>query len=214
MSDTQPSVFVSSARSPKWIPEQDERLKALRAELLSSGQIADLMGKTRNSIIGRLARLGLKCESQPHSPGRPRAKPSSESRGLVQRVQAAERSTGKAFANVARRVSRPPAWEPAASRPDGGISRRQQAERAAAAPPAAEPTPASAVSLLDLTADTCRWPLWGDDAPSPYQRAYCGCGVATGLAYCGFHAAICYRGTDRDTLPRRWNRGTIAVVRP
>jgi GcrA cell cycle regulator len=48
---------------------------------------------------------------------------------------------------------------------------------------------AGAVSMIDLTSQTCRWPLWEDDrAP----RLYCGAQVITGGSYCREHSGLAY----------------------
>lgn len=42
-------------------------------------------------------------------------------------------------------------------------------------------------SLLELTAETCRWPLWTDAAP---ERLYCGAISPEAEPYCAHHAGI------------------------
>ena len=50
----------ASSIPPPWTPEMDARLRELTAKEMTSGAIGKLMGKTRNSIIGRRRRLGIK----------------------------------------------------------------------------------------------------------------------------------------------------------
>lgn len=51
---------VIEFRNTKWTDEMDEKLKTLVQVRHSSAEIGDAMGKTRNAIIGRCHRLGLK----------------------------------------------------------------------------------------------------------------------------------------------------------
>jgi GcrA cell cycle regulator len=54
------------------------------------------------------------------------------------------------------------------------------------------PLPASnPCTLMDLTSQTCRWPLWSDARP---ERLFCGAIPAKGLPYCCAHSAIAYTG--------------------
>jgi GcrA cell cycle regulator len=62
--------------------------------------------------------------------------------------------------------------------------------------PAPEPHPepeapsATAVTIVGLTEDTCRWPLWNHDGSG--ERLYCGA-RAIGR-YCAYHTHIAHRG--------------------
>ena len=49
-------------KSPNYTPEQDLQLIELTKEGLSSAEIAKIIGKTRNSIIGRRHRLQFKAK--------------------------------------------------------------------------------------------------------------------------------------------------------
>lgn len=46
-----------------WTSEMDARLRDLTAKEMTAGAIGKLMGKTRNSIIGRRRRLGIKLSA-------------------------------------------------------------------------------------------------------------------------------------------------------
>ncbi|MEX0916997.1 MAG: hypothetical protein WDZ90_00515 [Candidatus Paceibacterota bacterium] len=37
-----------------------------------------------------------------------------------------------------------------------------------------EPLDGEGVVFEELRAETCRWPLWGDELPPPKERLYCG----------------------------------------
>lgn len=54
------------------------------------------------------------------------------------------------------------------------------------------------VSLLELTSETCRWPLWDADLPDKAEKMmFCGARPMEGLAYCLAHCAIAYRAPGR-----------------
>ena len=52
--------------------------------------------------------------------------------------------------------------------------------------------------LLDLTADTCRWPV-GD--PGDRKFAFCGAKPLVGYPYCVGHCLIAYRADDAAGAP-------------
>jgi hypothetical protein len=61
---------------------------------------------------------------------------------------------------------------------------------------AAEPVPKTAVSIRQLSATSCRWPLWTGETPLS-GRLYCGAQVDTqveGCSYCPRHLIRSIRG--------------------
>ena len=55
-----------------------------------------------------------------------------------------------------------------------------------------EPPPAiGGVHMLELTARTCRFPLWGFHEEPNFM--HCGAQVAKGSVYCKFHARVCHQ---------------------
>lgn len=176
-----PPLFPSSSVL-FWTSERVEKLKALQARKLSGSAIAAEFGVTRNTVLGKLARLGLKCESVP--PTRRGSRKPSLKRAVelksgskvapTRRGGDAQRRGATAF-NFGRQSARPPSHD--------------QAERVASA---ALPITASPCALLDLTNERCRWPL----GPS-MDRAELFCGspeadFAAGVVYCSAHSAIAF----------------------
>lgn len=167
----------------KWNPRRIERLIELRDQKLSALAIAAKLGTTRNSVIGKLHRMGLRLDSQapsylgeriypmarakrgPH--GRPPPVTRSQSQQCVQnefigRIRKGERlQKEKPPALIAEAIELPfaPILEPMVW-----------------------------VSLFDLAPDDCRW-VMGE----PKDMAFCGGRVASGCEYCGFHKAMAYR---------------------
>jgi GcrA cell cycle regulator len=53
------------------------------------------------------------------------------------------------------------------------------------------------VSLMDLGARMCRWPI-GD--PREESFGFCGCASMAGLPYCGEHAKVAYQAATRNRI--------------
>lgn len=119
-----------------WNDERIEELKRLWAEGLTTGEIGKQLGVSKNAVVGKAHRLGLKGRPSP-----------------IKR-------TGKAPAK------------------------------------AAEPEP-RVHSMVDLSHNTCRWPI-GDPKEPGFH--FCGRPTLPGKPYCAEHAAVAYvsGGKSRD----------------
>lgn len=162
-----------------WTEGNMSRLTELWIEGLSGNQIAVAMniGISRNAVIGKVHRMGL--------PLRRLKMPKTQARG--------RRWGGRREASLARE----------------SLARIRSAPALKSAPmphsEAWKPIPGtSPISLLELTDQTCRWPL-GDDRPFKF----CGCLPAYGSPYCATHKANATRvlpsqpdtgGLPNDTL--------------
>ncbi|XWN32215.1 MAG: GcrA family cell cycle regulator [Devosia sp.] len=165
-----------------WTDERIELLRKLWADGLSASQIAGTLGDvTRNAVIGKIHRLGLsgrvKAPSQTRTPRRPapmRPKPAAAAPSQP-RVMA----VGNTVVKVVERevvAPPPPVLEEAAVVPiHGGIS------------------------LLDLSATSCRWPV-GD--PSEADFRFCGAKTGAGDVYCSAHADLAFPGRTRRPKPK------------
>ena len=159
----------SKVKNPEWTPELIEKVKADIAEGLSGGTIADKHGfATRNAIIGKMNRLGIRAKPKPRNDLRTKAIESKLSekthegrngQGVVQSVQARHRYR-EPLAEEA------PQLTPTVSDLETPLHQR--------------------CTLLELTNTTCRWPI-GDPASSNFFF----CGGAADLsnkhAYCTVH---------------------------
>jgi len=75
MIPTNPPNSTACVNSEIWPPERIEHLKTLRLEGHSASEIADILGCSKNSVIGKLHRLGM-LTKQPTDPTRvSRARP-------------------------------------------------------------------------------------------------------------------------------------------
>jgi hypothetical protein len=137
-------------------------------EGLSSGDIAYVMGTTRNAIIGRVRRMGLmlrdNVKTAPRIKPRQRHKPRRPTRPAL-----------KLLAVPLPGDTRPllgSAWEPL---------------------PGVAP-----VSLVELEAGMCRWPI---GETKPYQF----CGAHADGSYCDYHQSISSGvGTAGERVAHNW----------
>jgi GcrA cell cycle regulator len=210
-----------------WTDERIEQLRNMWEKGLTASQIADeLGGVSRNAVIGKAHRLGLKARPSPVKAGEATraakpAAPAPRAEPVVRKpVQRAEPVAPVAADPV---VAAPSGDTPApvAAKPDaprivsigpGGFIRQGPGEQQAPIPPApprrlvpAKPSAeiASKTSLLDLSERICRWPMGHPGEPDFH---FCGVQVNPGFPYCVEHCGRAYqaqlpRGTRRPPPP-------------
>jgi GcrA cell cycle regulator len=207
-----------------WTDERIDRLKSMWEKGLTASQIADeLGGVSRNAVIGKAHRLGLKSRPSPVKANETESKP----------APAAAKAKPKAAEKVAPRASAPAPVDrapiaanpaaPAAPRPQsdmpkivsigpGGFMRQGPGDQQAPIPPApprrlvpAKPSAeiADKTSLLDLSDKVCRWPMGHPGEPDFH---FCGVAVNPGFPYCVEHCGRAYqaqlpRGVRRPPPP-------------
>jgi len=213
-----------------WTDERIATLTKMWEGGATASQIADeLGGVSRNAVIGKAHRLGLKSRPSPvkaneekpakvkAAPPRPAAKP--ERRTAPERPKPAA-DAGPAPA--AERPSPPPDSQPMPNRHSdmprivsvgpGGFLRQGPGDQQPPIPPApprrlvpAKPSPemADKTSLLDLSDRVCRWPM---GHPGEADFHFCGEKVNPGFPYCVEHCGRAYqaqlpRGARRPPPP-------------
>lgn len=211
-----------------WTEERIATLTKLWEGGATASQIADeLGGVSRNAVIGKAHRLGLK--SRP-SPVKANEKKAEKKKAVAPAKKAEPRPKPKALATKAEAA---PAPKPAArpipenSQPipnrqealpkihsvgPGGFVRQGPGDQQAPIPPApprrlvpAKPSPdiADKTSLLDLSDRVCRWPMGHPGEPDFH---FCGEKVNPGFPYCVEHCGRAYqaqlpRGARRPPPP-------------
>lgn len=157
-----------------WTDERVELLKKLWSDGLSASQIAtELGGVTRNAVIGKVHRLGLSGRAK--APPQPR--PAAPRKPVQPRPQTARPMS---HGNLALKAENAPAPRPAPQPVVYDLS---------------EPPLVENASVLDLTEQTCRWPV-GDPSSSGFH--FCARKKNSGIPYCAYHARIAYQPvTDR-----------------
>jgi GcrA cell cycle regulator len=143
-----------------WTDARSEILRTLWAQGLSGSAIAaEIGGCSRNSIIGRVHRMGL--------PKRQRLnQPRTEPKPRIHRVQRFREALPQHDRHYVDWLN----------------------YRVAASYDRSPPL-ARSCTLMDLTSDTCRWPLWGDVV----SDQYCGAKLLSGSPYCRHHARMAWR---------------------
>lgn len=167
----EPVGLRSWHRTTSWTEERTERMKVLLGEGLSCSMIATDLGGglTRNAVIGKISRMGLRtpgkrvptvCKQATTSAGRKRRKRATEDRkGAVALF-----------------------WRPH----DKPIEEPETAE-----PVVVDYVPTNPILFIDSTEQTCKWPL---DEPTAAMLV-CGDPVRdqSGCPYCTFHSLVAYR---------------------
>jgi len=150
---------------PSWF-EYDDLLIALNGEKLSAAKIADQINQkhgtsfTRNSVIGRIHRLGLiKTKKAPIAKPAPMKRNHRLTVGVGAQVQAIRRKIKAAPLPVED------VFEP---RVVAIESNRK--------------------TILELRAMECRWP--DEDRNEDGQHTFCGCATMDGSSYCPAHAEL------------------------
>lgn len=166
-------VWISRQR---WTTERTERLRSLVAQGASAAVIASEIGMTRNAVIGKCHRMGLKLKA---SSGRPK-----EGKPYV-RKRAAPRP-------------RPPRTTryPTHSRAQRLVARKKTLAELFALdalcdlPADQSPLAKTIFDLIDNTSQ-CRFPV---TTPAGEMQLFCACDVVEGFPYCARHCLVAYRG--------------------
>lgn len=209
-----------------WTDERIATLTKMWESGATASQIADeLGGVSRNAVIGKAHRLGLKSRPSP-------VKPNDEKTTAAKAPDPAPAAKMKA---KPVKAPLPPRAQPAAPKPagdipsqplpdprpdmpkivsvgPGGFLRQGPGDQQAPIPPApprrlvpAKPSPeiADKTSLLDLNDRVCRWPM---GHPGEADFHFCGDKVNPGFPYCVEHCGRAYqaqlpRGARRPPPP-------------
>ena len=204
-----------------WTDERIEKLTKMWEGGATASQIADeLGGVSRNAVIGKAHRLGLKARPSPvKANDKDEAEPKA-ARPAAEPKPARAAEPAPRPAPVAPRAAPAPAAAdgspPAPSTPQprivsvgpGGFLRQGPGDQQAPIPPApprrlvpAKPSPeiADKTSLLDLNDRICRWPMGHPGEPDFH---FCGEKVNPGFPYCVDHCGRAYQAQ----LPRGHRR--------
>lgn len=215
-----------------WTDERIEKLTKMWEGGATASQIAEeLGGVSRNAVIGKAHRLGLKARPSPvkanekadsPTPATNTPKPAAPARAsqptahrpaAPQPRPEAPASTSSAAATPTPSAQPTPAPQPRiVSVGPGGFLRQGPGDQQAPIPPApprrlvpAKPSPeiADKTSLLDLNDRICRWPMGHPGEPDFH---FCGEKVNPGFPYCVEHCGRAYqaqlpRGARRPPPP-------------
>lgn len=164
-----------------WTVEEDALLRKLHALGRSMQQIGTELGRTRNAVIGRATRLGLKSP-----PPRLRVRTAAQKAAaakVAEKFRAANPKAKKKLSpielarlrTVADRITRPDEW------------RTQISEDRTGEPPSKQ------LSLVKLETTQCRY---HSSMPDPTLSGFCGHDTKERSAYCEYHHRKCYTPID------------------
>jgi len=211
-----------------WTDERIDALKGMWDKGMTASQIAEeLGGVSRNAVIGKAHRLGLKSRPSPVKAKSKTAKKKQAAKPKKVAKPAAKKKPQEE--HVARRAMPPPtpaarthaAQQARAPKHDGpkivsvgpgGFLRQGPGDQQAPIPPApprrlvpAKPSEeiADKTGLLDLNDKVCRWPM---NHPGEPDFHFCGEEVNPGFPYCVEHCGRAFqaqlpRGTRRPPPP-------------
>lgn len=202
-----------------WTDERIEKLTKMWEGGATASQIADeLGGVSRNAVIGKAHRLGLKARPSPVKPNEKDGATPAPAASRPAKTEAISRPAPPARltaqAAPAPRPAAVPSGDPVPSQPrivsvgPGGFLRQGPGDQQAPIPPApprrlvpAKPSPemADKTSLLDLNDRICRWPMGHPGEPDFH---FCGEKVNPGFPYCVEHCGRAYQAQ----LPRGHRR--------
>ena len=174
MPSEMPRERPSSLPSETWTPERVEQLERGYHAGRSCAKIAEEIGVTRNAVIGKLNRLGLK-------------RPRDVIREQLARARAARRKDLKSSSKVNI----------------GRLLRSKRSQQSMPPLAFCEPIPSVDIipinnghgpSLLELGPSQCHWPF---GTPGANDFCYCGHESLEGFSYCLGHASIAYRNSRR-----------------
>ncbi len=206
-----------------WTDQRIDQLRTLWEKGLTASQIADeLGGVSRNAVIGKAHRLGLKSRPSPVKATEPEKKAAPKKVSVAAKPIASAPVRPRPAAPSAPAPAVDPVADAAQPRPSsmprvvsigpGGFMRQGPGDQQAPIPPApprrlvpAKPSPemAEKTSLLDLNERICRWPM---GHPGEADFHFCGVAVNPGFPYCVEHCGRAYqaqlpRGVRRPPPP-------------
>lgn len=160
-----------------WTDEMVDQLRAMWIEGLTTGEIGKRLGVSKNSIVGKVHRLGLSGRPSPikKKEETETAAPAAEAqpKPAKEKTQVKEPKPAKP-AKVEKTVIETAPAEKLPEKKECSSKAHSQSGK---------------TMLTDLDNHTCRWPL-GD--PKDENFHFCGKKVRIGQTYCDEHANIAY----------------------
>ena len=142
-----------------WPAEREQRLRVMAAEGLNARAMASVLGCTRNAVLGAFHRM--RGYVRPLVPTKKNGRP----------VRKRTKSEAAQATHAARRAA-------------SGIPRMPSIPTLPMPPEQLEPETPRITSILELTSQTCHWPI---GEPGHPDFGYCGGQTEKGSPYCAGH---------------------------
>lgn len=143
-----------------WTPEKVKLLKAMLKDGKSSGIIGKELGFTRNSVVSKVKRSGLRLNGAHFGAD---ANKANGKKHKPKRRNIVVPTVPRVHLNAEVAVTPPATWPEAPNE--------------------------YSVLIWKLTTQTCRWPLW-TASEGPEHNHYCGVQKEKGSAYCKKHRGV------------------------
>ena len=173
-----------------WTDQMVEDLRTMWKQGLTTAEIGKKLGVSKNSIVGKVHRLGLSGRPSPIKKKDGDEEHAADNKpALKDKAPRAEKESPKA-------VSEPAVKEEAKTAKPSVVTAEKNSEKKESRKEETKECfksdlekSAKAVSLMVLDNHTCRWPL-GD--PKDDNFHFCGKKVKIGQTYCEEHSAVAY----------------------
>lgn len=190
-----------------WTDAMVEKLKELWSQGVTTGEIGKRLGISKNSIVGKVHRLGLEGRPSPikkSSDETPAVKDKKTSKKAEKKVQEApiktevkkekspvstKKEKNKEPKNETKAQTTPVAPKKNTVKVDSQIEEDDIKLIKSLEVKSEKDYQKENIALIELDNHTCRWPL-GD--PKDPDFHFCGRKVKTGQTYCEEHSAIAY----------------------
>ncbi len=159
-----------------WTPEIIDKAKRMWRERLGSQRIADNLGTSRNSVVGKAHRDGWEGGNPPSRQPKPKTRVIPPLRPFSRSVNP-KNANPSGYRGIKPRMATPPRPRPAPVPIENLV------------------VPVSLkVSLMQLTDQMCKWPI-GD--PTDPAFSFCGHRNFNSLPYCEYHSRIAFQPVHR-----------------
>ena len=190
-----------------WTDEMVEELKRLWDEGVTTGEIGRRLNISKNSIVGKVHRLGLSGRPSPikkksdtqSTEKAPKKTPTKEKRPVTKKVEEEKKTKVQPTVNetpiekketeakpVEQKKAPTPQVKPLNIEPSNEDDIKLAKSISMHTPTTSK---GENLSLIELDNHTCRWPI-GD--PKDENFHFCGKKIRLGQTYCEEHAAIAY----------------------
>lgn len=157
-----------------WTDEMIDDLRSMWKQGLTTAEIGKKLGVSKNSIVGKVHRLGLSGRPSPikKKEDESTTKTVDEKKVLKEKAPQKEKAPEPKAEKLTTKLKTPEKKETKMDCQKSELEKNQKA-----------------VSLMELDNHTCRWPL-GD--PKDDNFHFCGKKIRVGQTYCDEHSSIAY----------------------